>query len=148
MSNKSIVIRRFRLPLDKVSDGWGITMNYATANEHVPQAERNNRTIQERIRATYHNLPFAMIPKVMIRYLTITSTEKLNYFPAKGGISPYYSPHVILTGRAIDYSKHCQIPFGAYVQANNESYPTNTNAPRAMTVSTYVLFPTYREDMN
>jgi hypothetical protein len=101
-------------------------MNYAMANEHVPQIERNNRTIQERIRATYHNLPFAMIPKVMIRYLAMTSTD----FPAKGGISSYYKPHNILTGRAIDYSKHYQIPFGAYVQANNESNPTNTNAPR------------------
>jgi hypothetical protein len=29
-------------------------------------------------------------------------------------------------------NKHCQIPFGAYVQANNEPTPTNTNAPRTI----------------
>jgi hypothetical protein len=35
---------------------------------------------------TYHNLPYAMIPKVMLRYLAMISTQPLNYFPAKGGI--------------------------------------------------------------
>jgi hypothetical protein len=65
----------------------------------------------------------------MLQYLAMISTHQLNYFPAKGGISPYFSPHAILTGRPLDYEKHCQIPFGAYVQANNEPNPTNTNAP-------------------
>jgi hypothetical protein len=108
---------------------FNIEMNYATAGEHEPEAERNNRTVQERIRATYHNLPYAMIPKVTLQYLVLISTQQLNYFPAKGGISPYFSPYAILTGRPLDYEKHCQIPFGAYVQANNEPNPTNTNAP-------------------
>jgi hypothetical protein len=124
--------QEFRNMMERVSTEFDITMNYATAGEHVPEAERNNRTIQERIRATYHNLPYAMIPKVMLRYLAMICTQQLNYFPVKGGISPYYSPHVILTGKAIDYNKHCQIPFGAYVQANNEPNPTNTNAPRTI----------------
>ena len=34
-----------------------IKMNYAAAGEHVPRAERNNRVIQERIRANYFHLP-------------------------------------------------------------------------------------------
>jgi hypothetical protein len=41
--------------MDRVSDELNIEMNYATADEHVAEAERNNRTTQERIRATYHN---------------------------------------------------------------------------------------------
>jgi hypothetical protein len=50
-------------------------------------------------------------------------------FPAKGGISVhYYLPHTILTGQAIDFKKHLAIPFGSYVQANNENDPSNTNA--------------------
>ena len=57
-------------------------------------------------------------------------TKQLNIFPAKGGVSPYYSPHVLLNGRQYDYNKDCQVPFGAYVQANNNVNPTNTNAPR------------------
>jgi hypothetical protein len=38
--------------MGKVSEAFNIEMNYATAREHVPEAERNNRTIQERIRGT------------------------------------------------------------------------------------------------
>ena len=47
----------------KVMDNYSINqdplihMNYAAAKAHVPRAERNNRTIQERVRATYHGLP-------------------------------------------------------------------------------------------
>jgi hypothetical protein len=110
--------QEFQPMMVNVDDELEVKINYANASEHVPEAERNNRTIQERIRATYHNLPYATILKVMLRYLAMISTEQLNYFPAKGGISPYYSPHVILTGRAVDYVQHCQFPFGAYVQAN------------------------------
>jgi hypothetical protein len=66
--------QEFRTMMEKVSDEVDIEMNYATASEHVPEAERNNRTIQKRIRATYHNLPYAMIPKVMLRYLAMICT--------------------------------------------------------------------------
>jgi hypothetical protein len=54
----------------------------------------------------------------------------LNLFPAKGGVSAYFSPHVIMTGKDLDYEKHCKVPFGAYIQANEFNDPTNTNAPR------------------
>jgi hypothetical protein len=68
----------------------------------------------------------------MLKYLAVVFTDQLNLFPAKGGISDYLSPHVILTGKNIDYNKHCQVPFGAYVQCNNENNPTNSNAPRTL----------------
>jgi hypothetical protein len=32
----------------------------------------------------------------------------------------------------LDFEKHCQVPFGAYVQANQENNPTNTLAPRTI----------------
>jgi len=118
--------------MDEIADDMDVVMNYATTDEHVPESERNNHIIQERIRAAYHNLPFKVIPKVMIKHLAMVSTEQLNMFPAKGGVSPYLSPHMILTGRSFDYNKHCTIPFGAYVQANNQNHPTNTNAPRTL----------------
>ena len=47
----------FKVIMDKVADDLNIRMNYTATNEHVPEAERNNRTIGEHIRATYHNLP-------------------------------------------------------------------------------------------
>ena len=59
-------------------------------------------------------------------------TSKLNIFPAKGGISPYYSPRILLNQRTLDYKKECQVPFGAYVQAHNQPTYTNSNAPRTL----------------
>ena len=53
--------------MEPVSDEMAIEMNYATTDEHIPEAERNNCTIQERIRTTYHHLPYAAITKMMLR---------------------------------------------------------------------------------
>jgi hypothetical protein len=39
----------FRTLMDEVSDGLDIEMNYTSKGEHVPEAERNNHTIGERI---------------------------------------------------------------------------------------------------
>ena len=104
--------QEFRPIMDRVSDDLDIEMNYATTDEHVPEAERNNRTIKERICATFHNMPFKRIPKVMIKELSMRVTHLLNIFPAKGGISSYYSPYTILSGKSIDYEKELSIPFG------------------------------------
>jgi hypothetical protein len=68
----------------------------------------------------------------MTTYFCMESTEKLNLFPAKGGVSLHFSPHVIMSRTDLDYSKHCQSPFGAYVQANKEHDPTDTNAPKTI----------------
>ena len=55
--------------MDPIKDKLDIDMNYTSGDEHVPEAERNNRMIGERIRAAYHNLPYMKIPKVMLHYL-------------------------------------------------------------------------------
>ena len=68
----------------------------------------------------------------MIKYLVLESTRKLNLFPVKGGVSPYYSPHTIMSQQPLDYNKHLQIPFGTYVQALHESNPSNTNLERML----------------
>jgi hypothetical protein len=60
--------------------------------------------------------------------LVTTQAGKLILFPAKGGISPYYSPRTKLGLPPLDYDKHCAVPFGAYVQANHETNQTNSNA--------------------
>ena len=58
----------------EVNDKLNITMNYTSKGEHVPEAERNIHTIGECIRATYHNLSYKIIPRIMLKYLAITST--------------------------------------------------------------------------
>ncbi|MGC8551173.1 MAG: hypothetical protein ACP5M4_15960, partial [Acidobacteriaceae bacterium] len=63
--------QEFKLLMDQVKDELDVDMNYTTTDKHVPEAERNNRTIAERIRCAYHNLPYKAIPKLMLRYLSM-----------------------------------------------------------------------------
>ena len=39
---------------------------------------------------------------------------------------------MILNKTNLDYNKLCIVPYGTYVQANHETNPTNTNAPRTL----------------
>ena len=43
----------YRSMMDKVKDDLDAEMNYANAQDHVTEAERNNRTIKERVWAAY-----------------------------------------------------------------------------------------------
>ncbi|MGC9176795.1 MAG: hypothetical protein ACP5F1_06960, partial [Thermoplasmata archaeon] len=74
--------QEFKPLMNQGKDELDVCMNYTTTDEHVPEAERNNRTIAERIRCAYHNLPYKAIPKLMLRYLSIVCTKQLNLFPA------------------------------------------------------------------
>ena len=65
--------KEFWTLMDPIADELDVEMNYTTTDDPVPEAERNNRTIQEIIRATYHHLPYKTIPKVMLWYLAMTS---------------------------------------------------------------------------
>ena len=75
----------------------------------------------------------------MIKYLVLTSTDQLNYFLAKGGISDTLSPIIILGKGNLNYNKHCKYPFGAYIQAHDETYEKNTQ--HARTLDTIYLQP-------
>ena len=122
----------YRSMMDEVKDNLDVDVNCANAFDHVPEAERNNRTIKERVRAACHRLPCKKLPRVMMRYLAMVQTNQLNFFPVKGGISSHCSPRTILGGTPLDCDKHCVIPFGACVQANHESNPTNDNTARTI----------------
>ena len=132
---------KYKPLFEPIQDEMDITMNYASAHEHVPEAERNNRVIKERIRATFHRLPYKALPKLMVEVLAMECTKKLNYFPPKNGLSPYFSPHSIVNGTPMDYMKHCGIPFGTYCQAQDENIPKNSQLPR--TIDTVYLRPIY-----
>ncbi len=43
----------FRSMMEPVKDGLDVDMNFTNAQDHVPEAERNNRTIKERIRSVW-----------------------------------------------------------------------------------------------
>ena len=72
------------------------------------------------------------MPRLMIRTLALHVTHLLNLFPAKHGISKFYSPYQIMMQRPLDYDKEFQFSFGAYVQAHTQQNPTNSNEPRTL----------------
>ena len=50
----------------EVMTKYNIRMNFTSAQEHVPEAENNNRRIKERVRAAYHNLPYKHLRKTLV----------------------------------------------------------------------------------
>jgi hypothetical protein len=56
-------------------ENFGINMNFAYPQEHVPEAECNNCVIKERVRATFHWLPYKQITKTMTKILVIEAAK-------------------------------------------------------------------------
>ena len=103
-----------------------IDFNLASSNNHVPEVEQNNCTLQEQMHATFHSLPLQAIPAIFIRYLASETAEKLKFFLEIGGVSSYYSLSEILIKQSLDYEKHYTIPQLSYLQAHQEPCPKNT----------------------
>ena len=56
----------------------------------------------------------------------------INDFPTEDAVSKTYSPHNIIMGTQLPYTRHCQLPFGAYAQVHENPDPLNaTNVPRS-----------------
>ena len=106
--------------------GWSFMTNLANAQEHVPEAEHNNCVLKEHIHATYHGIPYKMLPRTIICYIVMKTVAKLNYFPAKGGCSNYFSLREILHHVKLNYKKHCSMPLLSYILTHDEPTLTNT----------------------
>src|SRR6056300_1708858 len=107
----------FQPLFDTVKDDMDVHMNYANPGEHEPHAERNNQHIKSLFRTHYHRMPYKCIPKVMTEHLARRVANTCNYYPAKGGISSHYSPHMIIHKRQVNFAHECAAEFGSYVQA-------------------------------
>jgi hypothetical protein len=70
--------------------------------------------------------------------MVYSSNFWLNSFPPESGISATLSPRAIITGASIDFNRHCQLEFGAYVQTHEDH--DNTMATR--TIGALALRPT------
>jgi len=99
-----------------------IELNAVTKGEHVPEIERLNRTIKERVRSIYNELKrhFTKVPGVLIREMVYATTFWLNSFPAADGISDTLSPRAMLTGTKLHFSRHCLLEFGEYVHTHED----------------------------
>ena len=114
--------------------------NFAAPDEHVPDAERLNWTIQDRFRVKYHHLPYKVMPRPMIDHGTMSIPVKRNMFPKKTGISKIFLPRMIVNQEVIDYNKHLKYSFGSYRQASHHNKPQSNNN-RARTLDAIYLRP-------
>ena len=102
-----------------------LILNLASANKHKPYIERRIWVVKEQVRCVQHSLPFQSIPRVMTIYMVFYAVKLLNYFPAKGGVSDYYSPKAILADETVQYKYYC-MPFGSHCQVHEENAPRNS----------------------
>lgn len=119
----------------------GITLNLMSQNEHVPEIERHITTVREHCSSIYNSLPFVQMPSRMVTQLVYSVTFCLHAFPAVDGISGSISPGEIVTGTMIDTSKHCALPFGAYLQTHEE----HDNNISTRTIGAIAMRPTDNE---
>ena len=116
----------------------GIQLNTVSNDEHVPEIERQIRTLKERTRAIYCTLPFRKMPRRLIIEMLYAANYWLNMFPRKGGISTTMSPRTLLTGLTMNYNRHCRLEFGEYVQTHEE----HDNSLNPRTIGALALRPT------
>jgi hypothetical protein len=108
----------------------GPMVNFASANEHVPEIERRIRVVKERCRATWHSLPYERIPKLMTVHVVLNVVKLLNFFSTKGGVSDTLSPKTIMSGETLDFKKHLSLQIGQHCQVHEEYTPRNSQAAR------------------
>jgi hypothetical protein len=114
-------------------------LNICGEDEHVPDIERCVRAVKERTRCTYNVTPFDKFPPKMISEMVMLSIFWLNAFPHRLGISQTMSPrNMIVTGLDVDYTKHCRIEYGQYVQTHEQ----HDNSMNTRTVGALALRPT------
>ena len=80
--------------IDCIRERLNAEMNFTNPGDDVPEAECNNHTIKQCIRAAFHHLQYKAMTRVMDQYLSMECTSKLNMFPAKAGVSPCYGHQV------------------------------------------------------
>ncbi|CAJ1938586.1 unnamed protein product [Cylindrotheca closterium] len=105
----------FRPVFDDVKDEMNVDMNYPSRGEHNPTAKRNKQHIKALFRVQYHHMPYKALPRIITEAIAKQMAQTSNFYPAKGGILAYYSPHMILLRRQVDYSKEFVAELGSYV---------------------------------
>ena len=109
-----------------------IKMNYDNTQKHVPRAERNNHKIQERVWLNYYQLPYTHLPRILVKYMVSEAPKKLNYVPAKHGVSKHHILRMILHKENLDFDRHCKYVLGDCVQTYEDENVTNNNAVRSL----------------
>ena len=115
-----------------LADRHKIKLNISSANEHVPEAEREIRFIKEGTRSDRLALPFEIIPKLLTVAVVKNIVFWANCQPRKQSISRVYSARVIMTEAMPDYSTRCKLQVGSYCEVQDDPTPTNSQKPRTV----------------
>ena len=122
---------QFQASLEAIQDELRVTLHFSAAQEHVPEAERNIRTVKDTIRSVIASIPYTYLLNIMTKMLVAEATTRLNFFVNVNGIE-HYSPRQLLKEPKVDYGKHCQIPIFSFVQAPHEATVYNSQQPRTL----------------
>ena len=107
-------------PIRAVLLGFVITLNTLSCDEHVPEDERNVRTVKDQVRSVLTNIPFTKVPDHIIIEIFLGQVFWWNSFPNKYGVSKTMIPRHIMYGLKIDYNNHYRIACGQYVQTHEK----------------------------
>ena len=72
------------------------------------------------MRCAYYQLPYVHLPKILVEFMTMEGAKKINFFPARHGVSKHYSLRMILHQENLDYDRYCRFVLGEYVQARDD----------------------------
>ena len=92
---------KFKFLQRKGEKRWGLKINLSSLDEHVPDARRNNQTLQDCVRVLYHRLPFKFLPRTMIGHACITQSSIQNAFHKQNGISTHFAPETIINKKML-----------------------------------------------
>jgi len=95
-------------------------LHITSRDEHVPEIERFNRTIKERVRGNHTTLPFQHLPPIFVIEMVYNAVFWRNMFALKGGVSKTQSPSELVLNRRLNYNAHCKVEYGEYVQTHEE----------------------------
>ncbi|CAJ1940615.1 unnamed protein product [Cylindrotheca closterium] len=107
------------IPLrDDMLDNMGVIIDPTAAGDHKPTAERNNRTLKERVRVALARLPYKVVPKVITECLGRRAAKLLNVFPQKDSILSHFSLQQLIDNVNINYKSDMVAELGQYVHAS------------------------------
>jgi hypothetical protein len=115
-----------------------IRFSICSADDHVPEIERAIRTVKETIRSTIHGMPFACLPRVLVKELAAAAIRTINMLPHRDGVSPHMSPATIVTGQPKTDYRTLRLEFGTYVQV----YDGTSNDTKSRTLGAIATNPT------
>eukprot|EP00804_Cyclotella_cryptica_P005448 CCRYP_002971-RA/>CCRYP_002971-RA protein AED:0.35 eAED:0.35 QI:0/-1/0/1/-1/0/1/0/235 len=108
-----------------------IEVNITARNEHVPEIERKIQHVKERVRCIKADLPYEVLPNVMIKRMVLHAGLFINAYADKQGISDEFSPREIILRWQLQREKHCKYQFGSYGQAYDDPDLTRTNTQQS-----------------